>query len=150
MLFLLFQIGENRYALDARQVAGVLPFINVVEMPQTPPAVAGILDYGGRPVPVVDLCQVLLRRPALRRLHTRIVLVHYSGGNGATNLLGLIAEKATETLRREPADFTHSGLSGPHLGPVAKDENGLAQWVDVNRLLPAPIRDLLFQEAAPH
>ncbi len=146
MLFLLFQLGEVRYALDARQIAAVLPLVGVVQIPQSPPAVAGILDYRGAPVPVIDLSQVLLGRPALRRLHTRIVLVHFPDDSGAMHLLGLIAERATEALRREPTEFTASGVSAPHLGPVATDERGLAQRIEVNQLLPASLRDLLFQQ----
>jgi len=87
MLFLLFQLGENRYALDARQVAAVLPFVAIVQIPQAPPAVSGIFNYRGAPVPVIDLSQVLLGRAALRRFHTRIVLVNYSSESGATHLL---------------------------------------------------------------
>lgn len=150
MLFLLFQLGENRYALDARQVAAVLPLVNVAQIPQAPPALAGILNYRGGPVPVVDLSQVLLGRPALHRMHTRIIIAHYDDGSGATHLLGLIAERATETLRREPLDFTPSGVTLPHLGSVATDQHGLAQRVEMNQLLPASVRDLLFRQPLPH
>lgn len=146
MLFLLLQLGENRYALEASQVAVVLPLVSVVSIPQAPPALAGIFNYHGAPVPVIDLSQALLGRPALRRLHTRIVLVHYVDDSGASHLLGLIAERATATLHRDPADFTASGVSLPHLGPVATDERGLAQRIEIHQLLPAPVRDLLFRQ----
>jgi chemotaxis-related protein WspB len=146
MLFLLFQLGESRYALDARQVAAVLPLVAVVQIPQSPPALAGILNYRGAPVPVIDLSQVLLGRPALRRLHTRMVLVHYPDGSGTTHLLGLIAERATETLHRDATEFTASGVSLPHLGPVATDQRGLAQRIEIDQLLPASVRDLLFRQ----
>ena len=55
-------------------------------------------------------------------------------------LLGLIAEKATETLRREPGEFVTSGVTNagtPYLGPVVTDARGLIQWVEVGKLLPA-------------
>jgi chemotaxis-related protein WspB len=149
MLFLLLQLGEHRYALEASQVAAVLPLVAVMPIPQAPPALAGIFNYHGAPVPVIDLSQTLLGRPALRRLHTRIVLVHYFDDSGASHPLGLIAERATETLHRDPADFTASGVSLPHLGPVATDARGLVQRIELHQLLPAPVRDLLFRQPLP-
>ena len=76
MLFLLFQLGRERYALEAGQVAAVLPLLSIKEIPQAPPAVAGLCNYRGRPVPVIDLSELTLGRPAQSRLSTRIVLVH--------------------------------------------------------------------------
>ena len=78
-----------------------------------------------------------------------MLLVHYPDENGTPRLLGLIAEKATETLRREPGDFVASGVKSdgaPYLGPVASDARGLIQWVQVDKLLPASVREVLFQQ----
>src|SRR5688572_5758867 len=102
MLFLVFQLGADRFALDVATVAEVLPLVTIRPMPQAPLGVAGILNYRGAPVPVIDLSQLTMGRPAARRLNTRIVLVHYPDRHGAPRLLGLIAEKASETVRREP------------------------------------------------
>jgi chemotaxis-related protein WspB len=148
MLFLLLELGQDRYALDARQVAEVLPLVDITRLPQAPPSVAGILNYRGAPVPVIDVSQLTLGRPAERRLSTRIVLVHYPDADGHTRLLGLIAERATNTVRREAADFVASGVSNdkaPYLGPVATDARGLMQWLDAGTLLPASVRDMLFR-----
>jgi len=150
MLFLLFELGRERYALDVRQVAEVLPLLAITPIPQAPAAVAGVLNFRGAPVPVIDLSQLTLCRPAERRLSTRIVLVHYPDGAGDTRLLGLIAERATQTVRREPADFVPSGVTSvgaPYLGPVAADARGLLQWIDVQTLLPPAVRDALFNQS---
>src|SRR5580704_4819047 len=144
MLFLLLELGDDRYALDARQVAEVLPLVSITRLPQAPPSVAGILNYRGAPVPVIDVSQLIVGRPAERRLSTRIVLVHYPDAGGERRLLGLIAERCTHTVRREETDFAASGVSSdgaPYLGPVATDARGLLQWVDARTLLPAPVRD---------
>ena len=148
MLFLVFELARDRYALDAREVAEVLPLVGIKQIPQAPPGVAGVCNYRGAPVPVIDMSQLALGRPAERRLSTRIVLVHYPGADGEPRLLGLIAERATRTVRREPADFVASGVNcegAPYLGPVATDASGLLQWVDVRTLLPASVRDVLFK-----
>lgn len=151
MLFLLFQLGSDRYALNASQVAEVLPLVSLKQIPQTPPAVAGIFDFCGDPVPVIDLSQTALGRPAQHRLSTRIILVHYPDSHGEKRLLGLIAEKVTETMRREPSDFVATGVdndAAPYLGLVATDARGVIQWVEVDQLLTPAVRDLLFKQPA--
>jgi chemotaxis-related protein WspB len=147
MLFLLFQLGQDRYALDTSRIAEVLPLVGITEMPQAPAGVAGLFNYRGVPVPVLDLSQLTMGRPAKSRLNTRIVVVHYPDGSGGTRLLGLIAEKVTETVRRDRADFVTTGVTNDraqYLGPVATDARGLMQWIDVESLLPASVRDVLF------
>ena len=150
MLFILFQLGRDRYALDATQVAEVLPLVQVKELPGAPAGVAGLFTYRGVPVPVLDLSALALGRPAHARLSTRLLLVHYPDPSGVKRLLGLIAEKATETLRRDPSDFTASGVrsdGAPYLGPVVPDARGMIQWIEVEKLLPASVREVLFQSS---
>lgn len=149
MLFLLFELATDRYALDAGQVAEVLPLISIRQIPQAPPAVSGLFYFRGVSVPVIDLSQLMLGRPAQSRLSTRIILAHYPDYSGEMRLLGLIAEKVTATMRRDPSDFVASGVTNDnalYLGPVAADDRGLIHWVDVNKLLPPLVRDLLFKQ----
>lgn len=147
MLFLICELRRDRYAVDVRQIAEILPLVGVKRLPQAPPAVAGILNYRGAPVPVIDLSQLTLGVPAVPRLSTRIVLIHFGGGGA--QLLGLIAERATQTLRREESDFVPSGVTdenAAYLGPVATDGHGLVQRLDLQRLLPEAVREMLFRQ----
>jgi chemotaxis-related protein WspB len=151
MLFLLFQADRDRYAIDADQLVEVLPLIHIKQIPRMPDAVAGAFDYRGTPLPVIDLSQLLLGRPAERRLSTRIMVMRYPDAAGALHLLGLIAERATETFRRNPDDFSPTGVASPeapYLGPLLSDEHGLVQWIEVRKLLPEAVRDMLFAPAA--
>ena len=151
MLFLLFRLGKDRYAIEASRVAEVLPMLEVKRIPQAPPAVRGAFDFRGTPVPLLDLTQLALGRDAPEQLSTRIVLVHYPDESGRTRLLGLLAEHVTETLRRDPGEFRDAGVEvpdAPWLGKVASDVGGLVQWVQVEQLLPPELRALLFPAEA--
>ena len=148
MLFLVFQVGGHRYAIDAGQVAEMLPLVAITAIARAPEEVAGVLIYRGTPVPVVDLSHLLEGRPAERRLSTRLVIVHYPDAKGGARLLGLIAEKATETIRREALEFVDSGVvtdRAPYLGSVAPDARGMVQRVDISRLLTARHQTLFGQ-----
>jgi chemotaxis-related protein WspB len=149
VLFLLFQLGNDRYALDVTRVVEVLPLLQLREIPNAPRCVAGIFNYRGQPVPVVDLCELILGRPARERLNTRIILVNYADDTGQNRLLGLIAEQATQVVRRDRKDFVESGLrlgAAPYLGPMLLDEHGIVRWVREERLLPDNVRNSLFAE----
>ncbi len=151
MLFLLFRLGNDRYAIAARQVAEVLPMLESKHIPQAPAAVRGAFDFRGQPVPLIDLTQLALGRPAREQLSTRIVLVDYPDGRGGMRLLGLLAEHVTETFQRNPEDFRDAGVEvpdAPWLGRVASDAGGLVQWVEVSQLLTPELRALLFPAEA--
>ena len=64
MLFLVFQLGPDRYALDAKRVAEVLPLVDIKSIPHAPNGIAGVFNYRGTPVPVIDLAQLTLGQPA--------------------------------------------------------------------------------------
>jgi chemotaxis-related protein WspB len=150
MLFLIFQLGAERYALAARQVVEVLPLLQFRPLPQAVPGIAGIFSYHGTLVPLIDLVALVLGQPASRRMSTRIITVGVQfAGEEETHLLGLMAEKTTETLRREESDFVEAGVAveaTPYLGPVTSDERGLIQRVEVEQLLSEEVRELLFQQ----
>ena len=147
-LFLVFRIGNERYALKAIEVAEVLPCLPLKPIPHAPAWVAGVFAYRGTVVPVIDLSALTFGAPAQARTSTRLVLVNYRPDETVeTQLLGLILEQATDTLRCDPADFQHYGPDNrqtPYLGPVRKDEQGLLQWVRVGDLLDDRVRALLF------
>lgn len=149
MLFLLFQLGADRYALEAARVVEVLPLLELKKLPNAPRGVAGIFNYRGQPVPAVDLSDLLLGQPAAERLTTRIVLVNHEDAAGNNQLLGLIAEHATQVVRKETADLKSPGLrlgAPPFLGPVLLDEGSMVQVVRSEKLLTNEVRDLLFAE----
>ncbi len=151
MMFLLFHLGKDRYVLEARHVVEVLPLLELKQIPEAPRGVAGIFSYRGRPVPALDLSELTLNHPAGKCLSTRIIIINYPDETGKLHPLGLIAERATEIIQREAADFSQPGLKfgdAPYLGPVLTDSGGVIQWVYDQQLLTDKVRDILFCETA--
>ncbi|QHC99795.1 chemotaxis protein CheW [Pseudomonas sp. S04] len=147
-LFLVFRIGGERYALQAVEVAEVLPRLPLKPIAQAPHWVAGVFGYRGTVVPVIDVGALTFGLAAEARTSTRLVLVHYRpDATLPAQLLGLILEQATDTLRCNPTEFQPYGLDNrqaPYLGPVREDAQGLLQWVRVADLLDAQVQALLF------
>jgi chemotaxis-related protein WspB len=151
MLFLQFHLGKDRYVLDVEQIEEVLPYVAAKAIPGTPDGVVGVINYHGRPVPLIDLSVLALGRPSAPVMSTRIILIRYPSADRIARLLGLVAERATEILARDAADFGPSGIEAgtpPYLGSVATDDHGIIQLIEVEALLPAEIREILFQQIA--
>jgi chemotaxis-related protein WspB len=152
MLFLVFRLGEDRYAIEATQVVEVLPLVNWKCVPGAPRGVAGIIDYRGLPVPLIDLTQLALEKPSRKWMSTRIILVNYGEDSSSQrHVLGLMAEQATETLRRTEEEFAASGLAAPaapYLGSVTTGPAGTIQRIEIKNLLTESVRMQLFPAPA--
>lgn len=147
MLFVQFTLGADRYLLDSAQIERMLPLAPMKSLPGAPAWVAGVLDYEGAPVPVVDIAALALARPSRERLSTRLALVAYPREGGTTHRLGILLEQATRTVALDIAAFSDAGIDTPHaryLGPLARDEAGLLQWVRIEHLLSEDVQALLF------
>jgi len=149
MLFLVFQLGTDRYAIEAAQVVEVLPLVKSKHIPHAPLGVAGVFDYHGAPVPLIDLAELALGKASRKWMSTRIILVNYREKSGKTHLLGFLAEHATETIHRAEEDFKDAGIlaaDAPYLGPVITEAGGIIQRIGVQNMLSATVGDYLFRE----
>ncbi len=141
-LFLVFYIGDERFALPATDVVEVLPRLPLKPVAHTPIWVAGVFSHRGQMVPVIDISAMTFGQASVARTSTRLVLVNYRG-----HVLGLMLEQASDTLRCDPAEFQPYGVDNhdaPYLGPVRKDHLGLLQWLSVDDLLSPAESALLF------
>lgn len=145
MKVLVFHIGAQRYGLPLAAISSVLPAAALTGVPLTPPYVAGLLDLHGTPVPVIDLAQLATKVPAALRFDTRIVIVDYVAGAGDVRPLGLLAERVQGIEDVAAAALADNGVRGaPFLGQVATGAGSMLQLVEVDHLLSAEVRALLF------
>lgn len=149
MLFLLFQLDADRYVVPARDVLEVLPLVSMKALPGAPTGIVGAANYRGQAVPVLDLVLLTLHRPAARRVSTRLLIVNFPGPGGGDRLLGVIVERATEMVAKDPGEFHPLGLvmaGARYLGPVAQDPRGMIQRIELPALLTAELRAALYPD----
>lgn len=145
MLFLIFQLGQDRYALDARELLEILPLAQIKRLPHAPTGIAGMLDYHGVLLPVIDLSALTLGHAAAERISTRMIVVEMANGRR----FALIAERANELLQREATDFTEAEVTvdaAPYLGPVTRDARGIVQWITPQKLFSPAVYEALFNQ----
>lgn len=146
MKLLVFHIGADRYGLRLRDVVRVLPLLELKHLPLAPDAVAGLMDFHGQSVPVIDLCRASGMASGADHFDTRIIVVDYHAPEGTDHLLGLRAERVLGVQEVAEAQLANSGvLAAPFLGQVASDAAGMLQLVELEQLLPASLRAMLFQ-----
>jgi chemotaxis-related protein WspB len=149
MLFLLFSIGKDRYVIEANRIIEVAPLVELRNLPQAPRGLAGIMNYRGKPVPVIDLCQLTADQPASQRLSTRIIILKHPNPKQGDRLVGLIAERVTQVIHKEAGEFVNPGLESAgatSLGPMLLDSAGAIQWLTAERLLSEEFRRLVFSD----
>lgn len=147
MLFMQFKAGDDRYILEAKDVIEVVPFARLKQIVKAPPYIAGLLNYRGNPVPVIDVCYLMSGRLCQQKLSTRIALANYSSDKDGTICIGLLIEYLTETVRFDESDFSDSGVTlrnDPYLGRVVIDDRGIVQMVDIKKIIPVDAHDMLF------
>lgn len=147
MLFITFKAGDNRYALEARRIVEIVPRVLLQPWPNAPRCMAGLCNYRGASVPVIDLCCLFGGGPCGSRLSTRIVITPFRQRDDRQRLIGLLAEEVTDTLIRRETDFAQDGLAdegAPALAKLAVDTAGFIRRVQPEELLPAEWDPLLF------
>lgn len=155
MLALLLHVGNEVYGLDVCDVHEVVPYVELKAVPHAPAFVAGLFSFRGAVVPVIDLSRVLGNAPSQVRLSTRIVLAQVGADEPSAHLVGLLAERVTETTVVDEAELQSPGIrvdETPYLGRIASIGNTMIQLVRVEHLLTPELRERLFStdtEALP-
>lgn len=146
MLYVLCRIGRDAYAISSEIVVRVLPFVALKALPGAPPGVAGLLNYRGVNVPVVDLPFVLTGEPAREVLSTRILLC--SSQESSSRLIGVILEGVSSATRLAEEDFQRAGATGAGcLREVAQSPEGLVQRISIPEIFPPGVIASLGLEA---
>ncbi|MBD2197065.1 MULTISPECIES: chemotaxis protein CheW [Calothrix] len=142
MLMLLFCVENERYALASEQIVEIVPLVNLKTLPHKPDYFAGVFNYRGQIVPVIDLCQLLHGKRSRDYLSTRIILVNYRGDCSLKShnsyILGLMAERVVETLHKSDLDLVDINIqigTAPYLGKMIVDEQGMIQCLRLEGLL---------------
>ncbi|MBK1987938.1 chemotaxis protein CheW [Sphaerospermopsis aphanizomenoides BCCUSP55] len=142
MLMLLFHINNQRYAIPSQQVVEVIPLVNLTTLPHTPEYFAGVFNYRGRIIPVIDLCQLISNKSCADHLSTRIILVNHWGRDATQEtvpqIMGLKAQRVVETLQKSDIDLVDVDIQidkPPYLGKMIIDEQGMIQCVHIEYLL---------------
>ena len=150
MAMLLFNVGDNRYAIDAQHVVRIIPQVLLKKMPYTILYMAGLLNMAGHPIPIVDFSQLIENRHTQFFLNSRIILV--KDPQASERCVGILAENVNDVVDLHPEQFNQSELyiqHYPYLDKNYSDESGIIQCLNVEaffRFLSSEIFNCTWQE----
>jgi len=139
MLLLLFEIGNERYALDAKHIVEIVPLVKLKKIPGTPDYIAGLMNYRGEGIPVIDLNQREVSAPFEDAFSTRIIIIKYPVNVKSSIPLALIANNVTETVQTALTKPPPTGvlmIKSLYAGKIIPETNGMIQWFDIKKMLP--------------
>lgn len=147
MLYLLFSLDSDRYVIKATDIIEIVPLVKLTRIPKTPDYVSGMFNYRGKAVPVIDMRRLTNSQSYNNIMSTRIILVEYTSSIDESHVLGLIVEHVTDMIYLSEDIFEAPVVhvnENRFVSDVATDQTGLIQRIDVEKLLPEHIRDVLF------
>ena len=150
MQYVKFNLDEFRYVLSISDVVEIIPYVKLTPLPNLPDYLAGLCNYRGNSVPVIDLCSLFLERPCNKKLSTRIIVVEIIENDSVKRMVGLMVEKATEIVKVEEDSFMDAGIYGndlPYSGPVMADSTGLVSRIQPNEIFSQINSEILFPAA---
>lgn len=145
MLLLSFNISNERYVIETRNVIEIIPMVTLKKIPGAEKVVAGMLNYHGKAIPVIDINRLCNGYPVRKSLTSRIILVKYKN----ERLLGLLAEHVTETLHIDDSEFKNLGMKVSNyefLGGIAEHDDQLLQLIDIDKLLSDTVQMVIFSD----
>lgn len=143
MMVLLFRLDNAKYALDVINIVEIMPRIAIKPMPRVPDYISGLINYRGRVVPVIDLSMLVNKHPASHSLSTRIILVKLETEADSGQLVGLIAERATETVKINADDLLMTGIGtdmDAFVDAVILDDDEMIGIVNLIKLVPSEMQ----------
>jgi purine-binding chemotaxis protein CheW len=146
-----FRVGDDLFAADIFSVERVLRFTAPRPIPNVPAWLEGVIDYGGRVVPVIDLRARFELGASTARDSARILVV-VAGEDWIGAIVDGVDEVLTVTsdqLTPPPAIF--KGLAKQYLRALVRrktEEEPVIVVLDVAQLLTARERIVLEQAVA--
>jgi len=141
-----FRLADGWFAADILCVERVIRYAPPGGVPDVPAWIEGVLDYRGRPIPVVDLRRRIELPAARRGPETRILVLDTSAG-----WVGAIVDRVLEIAVVPASSVTpppelFRGFRAEFVRGIARVGEQLAVVLDVDRVLTSTER-IAFDEA---
>jgi len=146
-----FRVGDDLFAADIFSVERVLRFTAPRPIPNVPAWLEGVIDYGGRVVPVIDLRARFELDAAASRDGARILVI-VAGEDWIGAIVDGVDEVVTIlTSQLSPPPALFKGLAKPFVRALVRaktEEEPVIVVLDVAQLLTARERIVLEQAVA--
>ncbi|HEY7218783.1 MAG TPA: chemotaxis protein CheW [Candidatus Binatia bacterium] len=150
--YLTFHVASEEYAIGILRIKEIIPYGALTKVPQTPPAIRGVINLRGSVVPVVDLAVKFGLAASSVTARTCIVIVEMNS-DGEQTTMGVMADSVSQVIEFSandilPAPPFGTGVSVNFLIGMGKAGNKFVLILDIDKVLSAGELDNLTPQSA--
>lgn len=109
--FLSFQLGEETFAANVKNVVNILEMKPITEVPQSPDYIKGVINLRGNVLPVADM-RIKFGLPEIEVSKDTCILVLHINIDGEDIMLGAMVDTVREVLEIEESKIEPSPSIG--------------------------------------
>jgi purine-binding chemotaxis protein CheW len=130
-----FAISEEEFGIEILRVQEIIRMMDITKVPNSPPAVEGVINLRGKVIPVIDLRARFGMEPREHDSQTRIIVVEIHA-----MIIGFVVDGVSEVLRIqsntvEPPPAVVSGIDSEYIKGVGKLDDRLLILLDLDKLI---------------
>ena len=137
--YLTFTLAGEEYAIGILKVKEIISYGPITSVPQTPPAIRGVLNLRGSVVPVIDLALKLDLPTSVINDRTCIVIVEVDLDT-ERSVMGIVADSVSQVIELYPDDILPPPPFGTRvridfLRGMARAANKFILVLDIEKIL---------------
>lgn len=134
-MFLVFGVGEEHYAVEIAFVTEIVGMQKIIEVPDVPHYIKGVINLRGQVIPVVDIRARFHLNEEAYTDRTVIIVLEMNGSQ-----TGLVVDSVKEVLEIadnaiDPPPSSHSGKNKQVIKGMGKLEEFVAIILNIEQLL---------------
>lgn len=133
--FVIFRLGDEKYAVDILNVGGISEFLEVTKVPNAPPFIDGIINLRGDIIPIVNLKKRFNIPEKKVDSDTRIIINNINGKD-----IGFVVDEASQVINIDEADIEDApdiikGADRQYIAGVGKVNNQIVILLNLEKIL---------------
>ena len=138
MMVVVFQLRDEDYGVETLQVREIIRWVAARPLPDSPPWLAGVIDYRGQVVPVVDMALRLNRIPSELDSAARIVIFEGAGARTwglQVDSVSAVVQVGRDQLEEAAAGWQPQGVPVRWLAGLARLEGRQVALLNMDEVL---------------
>lgn len=133
--FVIFRLGDEKYAVDILNVGGISEFREVTKVPNAPAFVDGIINLRGDIIPVVNLKKRFNIADKKADSDTRIIINTINGKD-----IGFVVDEASQVIKIDDGDIEEApdiikGADRQYISGIGKVDDQIVILLNLEKIL---------------
>ncbi|MCD6566957.1 MAG: chemotaxis protein CheW [Bacteroidales bacterium] len=139
--YLTFRLGKELFAADVRYVLHILPVPEITEVPNSTDYMKGVINHGGKVLPVVDT-RVKFNMPQVEKTKNTCIIVVEINSNNDTINVGAVVDSVHDVLeisdeQIQPQPGIGSKYQSEFIDGMIKEKDEFIILLNMNKVFSA-------------